>query len=147
VDPPVDHESRGVSLNQVGACLMRWKSTRSRSVVPGAVEAKEQGDAQGRVNPESLSNTLHHLGSCLSGMGQHEKAQGILSAAAQQRQRATCRGAWTMRAWRQPEPGGLLPVENETVRDGARVVRARRGPRRNKGDVQGRVDHDSVRSA
>src|SRR5688572_66332 len=73
VDPPVDHESRGVSLNQVGACMMGMeKHQEAIAWFMRAVEAEQKGDAQGRVNPESLSNTLHHVGSCLSNMSQYE---------------------------------------------------------------------------
>ncbi|MGF6853186.1 tetratricopeptide repeat protein [Paraburkholderia sp. CI3] len=48
--------------------------THSSPILTTGTE-KEQGDAHGRVDHESLSTSLHFVGSCLSSVGKYDEAR------------------------------------------------------------------------
>ena len=68
-------DDAGSSLHEVGLCLSSAGQFESaRTWFERAAAAKEKGDANGRVDYESVGGSLHHVGYCLSATGQFEAA-------------------------------------------------------------------------
>jgi len=57
-------------MTEIGLCLMSTgKFAEARQRYERALDAKQQGDIQGRVDHESLGSTMHELAVCLSSIG------------------------------------------------------------------------------
>jgi tetratricopeptide (TPR) repeat protein len=80
----IDHDSLGISLNQVGHCLSSLgQYDAARPWFERAVAAAEKGDIHDRIDHDSLGNSLRYLAYCLRQLKRYQEAEILEVRAAQ----------------------------------------------------------------
>ena len=109
-----------------------------------AVAEKEKGDVHGRIDHESLGNSLHQVGGCLSSTGRFDEARAWFERAVAEKEKGDVHGRIDHASLgiSLNQVGGCLSSTGRF--DEARPWFERSVAEKEKGDVHGRIDHESL---
>ncbi|WP_162488552.1 tetratricopeptide repeat protein [Azospirillum lipoferum] len=141
----VDHQSLGVSLNQIGTCLFdQGRFADAQPWFEKAVDAKQKGDIHQRIDHESLGVSLHQIGTCLYRQDCFAEAQPWFERAVD----ATQKGDIHQRIDHQSLGVSLHQIGDCLYRQGrfadARPWFEKAVDAMQKGDIHQRIDHQGL---
>jgi len=133
-----DGEWVGSALAEIG------RFEEARPWYERAVEVKQKGDLDGRIDHESLGRSLHHVGFCLSSVGRFKEARPWYERAVKATEKGDVQGRIDHYSLGMGLHQIALCLSGVGKFEEARPWYERAVEAKQKGDVHGRIDHESL---